>query len=70
MRPLEGIKVVDLSRLAPGPYASMLLADLGADVLLVEAPPGTVQGSAGSAGSKDAQERRRRTILYPEIKDQ
>ncbi len=59
MRPLEGIKVVDLSRLAPGPYASMLLADLGADVLLVEAPPGTVQGSAGSPGSKDAQERRR-----------
>ena len=38
MLPLEGIKILDLSRLAPGPFASMLLADMGADVLLVEAP--------------------------------
>ena len=38
MLPLEGIKVLDLSRLAPGPFCSMLLADMGADVLLVEAP--------------------------------
>ena len=37
--PLEEIRVLDLSRLAPGPFCSMLLADLGADVLLVEAPP-------------------------------
>ena len=37
---LDGIKVLDLSRLAPGPYCSMLLADFGADVLLVEAVPG------------------------------
>lgn len=38
---LEGIKVLDLSRLAPGPYCSMLLADFGADVTLVEAVPGS-----------------------------
>ena len=59
MSALEGIKVVDLSRLAPGPYASMLLGDLGADVLMVEAPPGTVQGSAGDPGSQEAQDSRR-----------
>lgn len=33
--PLSGVKVIDLSRLVPGPYASMLLADLGADVVVV-----------------------------------
>ena len=36
MRALEGIKVLDLSRLFPGPYCSMILADLGAEVLCVE----------------------------------
>ncbi len=36
--PLEGIKVLDLSRLAPGPFCTMILGDLGADILKVEGP--------------------------------
>lgn len=39
-RPLEGLKVLDLSRLLPGPYATLALADLGADVVKVEDPAG------------------------------
>jgi crotonobetainyl-CoA:carnitine CoA-transferase CaiB-like acyl-CoA transferase len=42
--PLEGIKVLDLSRFLPGPFCTLLLADFGADVIMVEQESGSGLG--------------------------
>jgi crotonobetainyl-CoA:carnitine CoA-transferase CaiB-like acyl-CoA transferase len=58
--PLAGIRIVDLSRLAPGPYATMLLGDMGADIVKIEevGPPSgrraSQRPSAGSPFESDA----------------
>jgi len=40
MGPLEGIRVIEIAGIGPGPFCAMMLADLGADVIRVERPGG------------------------------
>ena len=54
--PLEGIKILELIRVPPGAFCTMMLADMGAEVLKIETPPTDV--SEAGAGQATAEARR------------
>ena len=49
---LSGIRVIDLSRHLPGPLATLLLADMGAEVLKIEPPGGDDLRTMGPCGPR------------------
>src|SRR5271166_5815610 len=59
--PLEGLRVIELAGIGPCPFAAMVLADLGADVLRVERPS-AVPDAAPPGPYSDLLERGKRSI--------
>lgn len=59
--PLAGIKVVELAGIGPGPFACMLLADLGAEVVVVRRPP--PDGNGGEDAGYDVLARGKRAVV-------
>lgn len=62
MSALEGVKVLDLTRVIPGTFCTMLLGDFGAEVLKVESPK--VTEFVGSARSPSGEENRRKAAYF------
>jgi alpha-methylacyl-CoA racemase len=50
--PLNGIKVIELAGIGPGPYAGQLLADMGADVVVVDRPGGGMPKAIDGRGKR------------------
>jgi alpha-methylacyl-CoA racemase len=57
--PLQGLRVVELAGIGPGPHAAMILGDLGADVVRVERPG---KGGGVPRGNRDSMLRNRRSV--------
>lgn len=49
--PLSGLRVLEVAGIGPGPFCAMLLADLGADVVVIERPPSSGKGAAEEPGA-------------------
>ncbi|MEE1926982.1 CaiB/BaiF CoA-transferase family protein [Streptomyces sp. TRM 70351] len=58
--PIAGVRVVELAGIGPGPFATMLLGDLGADVVRVDRPGGA---DLGIDPAKDVTGRNKRSVL-------
>jgi alpha-methylacyl-CoA racemase len=59
MGPLSGVRVIELAGIGPAPFAAMLLADLGADVIRIDKPGG---GGVGPRPDKDMTNRSKRSV--------
>jgi alpha-methylacyl-CoA racemase len=61
MGPLRGVKVIEIAGIGPGPFAAMMLSDMGAEVLRIDRIPQENEGDLADAG-KDILNRGRKSI--------
>jgi len=61
MGPLQGVKIIEVAGIGPGPYGAMMLADMGADVVRVDRA-GQVSGGNPDAPPSDVLNRGRRSV--------
>ena len=59
--PLEGVRIIELAGIGPGPFCGMMLADHGAEVIRINRPGGVQGGIPGNA-AKDPLQRSRKSI--------
>ena len=52
MGPLQGIRLVEIAGIGPGPFAAMVLSDMGAEIVRIDRPSGKVGGTAGRMDPK------------------
>jgi alpha-methylacyl-CoA racemase len=65
MGPLDGVRVIEVAGIGPGPFCAMVLADLGADVVRIDRPPA---GGDAAAARYDVLARGRRSVAV-DLKD-
>jgi len=61
MGPLEGVKILEIAGIGPGPFAAMMLADMGADIIRIDRA-GSVMGGDPAAPPSDVLNRGRRSV--------
>ena len=68
MGPLQGIRLVEIAGIGPGPFAAMVLSDMGAEIVRIDRPSGKVGGTAGRMSPKQNVLNRGRRSIAVDLK--
>ncbi len=68
MGPLQGIRLVEIAGIGPGPFAAMVLSDMGAEIVRIDRPSGKIGGTAGGMSPKQNVLNRGRRSIAVDLK--